>query len=355
VVHRRELLSQWAQGDGVELTCDNAVTKNKDFDIEWWTQTAPDLGPVREVADGKKLRNLFLSTKASAAMPEADRLRGYLDRHSTVAFAQNGMSKLWPPHGQAYIASRYQPCNAPSFLACVVNHGVLSTGPFKSIHTAPADASIGPVLLNPQPPPSVGYLTGQITDAPLLKSTSVAAGELWLLQLEKLVMNAIINPLTALLRCKNGELFTRGERDNPLGQVLDKLLAETSAVLQALVNHESSIEILASCTNQNQPSITDCDMESVRQLQEALTKRFAASYLKEKLYTFGPKVGENRSSMLQDVEAGRPTEIRDFNGWLVDMAAFLNPELDVSAHRTLIQLVEQKAILDKTALTKLLV
>lgn len=352
VVHRKELLSQWVEGDGVELTRDNTVIKNKDFDIEWWTQTAPDHGPVREVADGEKIRNLFISTKASAAMPEADRLRGYLDRHSTVAFAQNGMSKLWPPHGQAYIAGRYQAGNEPSFLACIVHHGVLSTGPFKSIHTAPADASIGPVLLNPQPPPSVEFLTRRITDVPLLNSKSVSAGELWLLQLEKLVMNAVINPLTALLRCKNGELFAGGEHDNPLGQVLHKLLAETSAVLQALVNHDSSASLLASYANQNQPTNSDHSVENVRKLQRELTDRFSLPCLKKKLYTFGIKVGENRSSMLQDVEAGKPTEIRDFNGSLVDIAAFLGQGLDVSTHQALIELVEANSILDKEALVK---
>lgn len=352
VVHRKELLSQWVQGDGVELTRDNVVIKNKDFNIEWWTQTAPDLGPVREVADGEKLRNLLISTKASAAMPEADRLRKYLDCQSTVAFAQNGMSKLWPPHGQAYIAGRYQAGSEPSFLACIVHHGVLSTGPFKSIHTAPADASIGPVLLNPQPPPSVEFLTRQITNAPFLNSKSVSAGELWLLQLQKLVMNAVINPLTALLRCKNGELFDVGDQDNPLGPVLDKLLAETSAVLQALVKHESSADILASYANQNQPSKSDDPAEETRKLRDELVERFSLPNLKTKLYTYGIKVGENRSSMLQDVAAGKPTEIRDFNGWIVDMAAFLDSGLDVSTHRALVELVEGNSILDKTELAK---
>ncbi|KAG8407598.1 2-dehydropantoate 2-reductase (Ketopantoate reductase) (KPA reductase) (KPR) [Metarhizium acridum] len=352
VVHRKELLTQWVQGGGVELTCGSVVIKNKDFDIEWWTRTAPDHGPVREVADGKKLRNLFISTKASAAMTEADRLRGYLDRHSTVVFAQNGMSKLWPPHGQAYIAHRYEAGNAPSFLACIVNHGVLSTGPFKSIHTAPADASIGPVLVNPQPPPSVDFFMAQVAAAPLLNSKSVSAGDLWLLQLEKLVMNAIINPLTALLRCKNGELFAGGELNNPLGQVLNKLLAETSAVIHALVNHESSADILASYMHQNQPSKSDIPTENVHELRKGLAERFSLPCLKKKLYRFGVQVGENRSSMLQDVEAGKPTEIRDFNGWLVDMAAFLGQRLDVSTHRTLIELVEGNVILNQAELVR---
>ncbi|KAK2594523.1 2-dehydropantoate 2-reductase (Ketopantoate reductase) (KPA reductase) (KPR) [Conoideocrella luteorostrata] len=339
-------------GEGLELSSGGEITKSRDFDIEWWTETRPRYGPLREVADGGKLRNLFISTKASVAITEADRLRRYLDKSSSVVFAQNGMSKLWPPHGSLYVASRYQAANAPNFLACVVNHGVLSTGPFRSIHAAPADAFIAPVLLNPQPPPSVEFFTKQITTTPRLNTKSVTSGELWLLQLEKLVMNAVINPLSALLRCKNGELFTSEDPDDPLVQVLVKLLGETSAVLQALINHDSSTDILTSYVKQIQPSESDLTNASLSKLKSEVTNKFSHANLKRKLYTFGIKVGENRSSMLQDVEAGKKTEIRDFNGWIVDMAAFLADDLDVSTHLGLIELVEKNVVLNKGELAE---
>jgi 2-dehydropantoate 2-reductase len=56
--------------------------------------------------------------------------------------------------------------------------------------------------------------------------------------------------------------------------------------------------------------------------------------------------------MLQDAEAGRETEIRDFNGWVVDMADFLGTDLDVSIHRGLIELVERGETLDKEELAR---
>ncbi|PHH68467.1 hypothetical protein CDD83_6085 [Cordyceps sp. RAO-2017] len=60
------------------------------------------------------------------------------------------------------------------------------------------------------------------------------------------------------------------------------------------------------------------------------------------MHAFGARVAANSSSMLQDVRAGRPTEVRDFNGWLVDTAAFLDPagRLDTSAHQAIVRLVE---------------
>ncbi|KAF0638552.1 hypothetical protein FPSE5266_08659 [Fusarium pseudograminearum] len=99
VVHRKELLEQWAEGQGIEILRNGKLEKNKDFDIEWWTEAEPDIGPIREVAEGDKLKNLIITTKASASLPQVDRVRGYLDRNSTVLFVQNGMSKLWPPYG----------------------------------------------------------------------------------------------------------------------------------------------------------------------------------------------------------------------------------------------------------------
>ncbi|KAG5932351.1 hypothetical protein E4U53_001377 [Claviceps sorghi] len=376
VVHRQELLSQWVAGEGVCLTHHGSgtTTKNKDFNIEWWTETRPLYGPVREVADGGKLHNLFVSTKSSVAMVEADRLRRYLDQSTSVVFAQNGMSKLWPPHGSLYAASRYQAGNTPNFSTCVVNHGVLSTGPFQSIHAAPSDAFIGPVLWNGRSllhaqqerqqsaPSGIDFFTDYITTAPLLNTQLVSSGQLWLLQLQKLVMNAVINPLTALLRCKNGDLFGSHDPKDPLVRLLDRVLGETSAVLQALINHHTSTDMLISYAqqalqsgaNQHCHAHETSTKRTLIQIRSELTESFSPASLKSKLYALGEKVGENRSSMLQDVEAGRMTEIRDINGWIVDMAAFLDldPSLDVTVHRGLIDLVERSEVLDKGELAK---
>lgn len=372
VVHREELLSQWVAGEGIGLINPGTgeVFKSKRFNLEWWTETRPPYGPVREVADGKKLRNVFISTKATAGLAEADRLRRYLGRSSSVVFAQNGVCKLWPPHGTSYAACRYQAEDAPTFSACVVNHGVSSAGPFLSIHAAPADAFIGPVLwaLGPRPPLAVlqqprphkrlsdNFFTRYIATTPLLNTKRVSSGELWLLQLEKLVTNAAINPLTALLRCKTGLLFASHDAQDPLTRVLDKLLLQTSAVIQGLVNHDSSIDVITCYATQHHQFVPGSDdlLQSLAKVRVSLTERFSQPVLRSKLYAFGRKISEHRSSMLQDAEAGRETEIRDFNGWVVDMADFLGTGLDVSVHRGLIELVERGETLDKEKLARTL-
>ncbi|KAF4947795.1 hypothetical protein FGADI_10128 [Fusarium gaditjirri] len=359
VVHRKELLSQWAVCEGVGLAdlTSGKLFLNKRFTVEWWTEARPHYGPVKEVADGKKLCNVFISTKAEAGLAEADRIRRYLGRCSSVVFAQNGVCKLWPPYGPLYISHRYPSGDPPTFSACVVSHGVASAGPFLSVHAAPADAYIGPVFWpsDPKSPlrqPSDDFFIRHIATTPLVNTKQVSSGEIWLLQLEKLVMNAAINPLTALLRCKTGELFTSYESDDPLTRVIDKLLWQTSAVIQGLIDHDTSLSVITSFAEHTGQG---CNLpQSVPKVRKKVLERFSQPILKSKLYAFGLKIFEHRSSMLQDIEAGRKTEIRDFNGWIVDMACFLGTDLDVSVHRGLVRLVECCESLDKVELGRAL-
>lgn len=366
VVHRKELLSQWSTSDGIVLSYrdGNKILKSKRFNVEWWSETRPRHGPVREVADGEKLRNVFISTKADAGLALADWLRRYLGRSSSVVFAQNGVSKLWPPYGPLYVARRYPVDDAPHFSVCVVNHGVSSAGSFCSVHAAVANAFIGPI--NCASGPSLSHLeqmrqekqscgnffTKYISTTPFLDTKPVSSGELWLIQLEKLVMNAAINPLTTLLRCKTGQLFSSYDSQDPLTQVLDKLLLQTSAVIQALINHDTSLDIISSYAETVQRLLPDNEnyYQNFDNLRRKLTVRFSQPILKAKLYAFGLKISEHRSSMLQDTEAGRATEIQDFNGWIIEMAGFLGTNLDVSIHRGLIQLIEDCEVLNKEQL-----
>jgi 2-dehydropantoate 2-reductase len=345
VFHRKELLDEWAKSHGIEIAKPGGLLhRNKNFHVEWWTETPPTHGPVREVAQGNKLNNLIIATKASAALPSADRIRRYLGRGSNLAFVQNGMSKLWPPYGPTYASHRYTPENRPNFLSCVVTHGLFSQGPFSSFHASVAGLSIGPVLVDPETAGLTNYLTHQILAAPHLNAVAVSQADLWVRQLEKVVVNSVINPLTAILRVKNGSLFF-----NPppgLDIVIDRLLEEASQVLQALISHSLSDSILDSSQGAHRGS----KETSVTRLE--LMQRFEKPQLAHMLRQVGLAVKDNRSSMLQDVEAGRSTEIRDFNGWFTDMAAFLDMGSKTPIHSRLMHLIENNATMGPEELCK---
>ncbi|KAH8166997.1 hypothetical protein CIB48_g1223 [Xylaria polymorpha] len=347
VVHRKELLERWVAEPGLELTRYGQAHTNADFDIEWWTDAAPSGGPTSEVATGRSISNLIVATKASDALPQIDRVRRYLGSNSTVAFAQNGMCKLWPPAGDTYVRARFPDGTSPNWIACVTTHGVTSQGPFKSIHASPANALVGPVMQSRvMDEEQTGYLMRQIASAPDLDARQVSRKELWVAQLEKLVVNATINPLTAVLRCKNGELFVA--RDDALPLAIDKLLSEASRTLEALIRDPASDEIIASeSPSQEATSSNPVIASSLGASREQLLERFSFPRLRRMVLDVGAKVSANTSSMLQDVRAGKPTEIDDFNGWLIDTAKLLKGGLQLPTHENLVTLVKGQAALTR--------
>ncbi|KAI1824840.1 ketoisovalerate reductase [Xylaria intraflava] len=348
VVHRKELLERWAADPGIELTRHGELHRSADFDIEWWTDTAPEGANRVEVAGGGVISNLIIATKASDAVPQVDKLRRYLNSESTVSFTQNGMCKLWPPLGDAYVRARFPGGTSPNWVACVTTHGVTSLGPFKSIHAAPANVLVGPVMASGAGKKQMNDLIQDIVDAPDLNARQVPTKELWIAQLEKLVVNAIINPLTAVLRCQNGELLAI--RDDALPVVIDKLLSEASQLLCALILHPESDQILRSGDVHEAEISRDAAAESLQASREQLIERFSFPQLRRMVLDVGAKVVKNTSSMLQDVRAGKQTEIDDINGWLLDTAKLVNKGRRLPAHEKLVMLVKARAELTRREL-----
>ncbi|KAF2994560.1 hypothetical protein E8E14_002978 [Neopestalotiopsis sp. 37M] len=350
ILHRKALLEHWVSSPGIEITRAGQVENFTDFDVEWWTEERPSTGPVVEATAGTSISNLIVATKASDALPQVDRLRKYLDNTSTVAFTQNGMCKLWPPLGSTYKNHRFPDQKQPNWLACVTTHGVVSSAPFKSIHASVASAVIGPVSLNTRSGDKSGSLIEAFVNGPDLFAKEAARSELWVLQLEKLVVNAVINPLTAVLRCKNGELFV--PRDDALPLIIDRLIEEASQVLRALISHPSSTDILNEVAAHSKHDEDDSVELSLHDAKDQLLARFAFEKLHRMVHEVGHKVRENTSSMLQDVRAGKRTEVQDFNGWLVDTAQFLDPGIKLSTHTRLIRMVEDGLTISRSELSE---
>ncbi|WP_251343846.1 ketopantoate reductase family protein [Haloplanus halophilus] len=123
--------------------------------------------------------------------------------------------------------------------------------------------------------------------------TTDARGLLW----EKLAINAGINPVTALARVENGALA-------PPGDLFD--LATAAGVEAARVARAAGASLSDSAVTE---AIADVARDTAR----------------------------NRSSMHQDVAAGRRTEVDAINGYVVDRAA--EEEESVPVNRTLATLI----------------
>jgi 2-dehydropantoate 2-reductase len=337
VVHRKSLLEHWDSTPGIEMARHRKVDRFTDFDVEWWTEERPTNGPIQELTP---IKNLIVATKATDVMPQVDKLRRYLHGASTVAFVQNGICNLWPPTGELYQRLRFPDHTRPSWLACVTTHGVTSVAPFRSVHASVAAMSIGPVSANAHSGDAHHYLLSQIAQAPHLAARVVSAGELWALQLEKLVINSVINPLTAIIDCEIGKLFA--DHGDMMPQVVGALIREASIVLTSLVLDPVGQKILGGGAD---------DVPPRRDLgREALIQRFSFSNLRLIVYDAGQKLRTHTSSMLQDVRAGKPTEIQEYNGWLLKAAESLNLGYALPTHQKVISIVEDGGRLSRKQL-----
>jgi len=114
---------------------------------------------------------------------------------------------------------------------------------------------------------------------------------------KKLLVNAGINAVTALTGVRNGEMV----KLKPAGLLMQDIIAEAGAVARA-----HSIDV------------SDDILEYVKQVAGA--------------------TASNRSSMGQDVDDRRPTEIKAINGYLVQKAGEKN--IAVPVNQTLVWLVQ---------------
>lgn len=129
-------------------------------------------------------------------------------------------------------------------------------------------------------------MVSQLSNAELLQTALLSPENIIHAQLKKLVINAIINPLTACFGCKNGQVFKTHDR-----QVLYRgLLQEAGAIMRQMLSH------------------------SEESLHETIFSDPALSALVEEV---AEKTANNTSSMLQDIQAGRRTEIDYINGYFV--------------------------------------
>ena len=117
----------------------------------------------------------------------------------------------------------------------------------------------------------------------------------------KLAVNCVINPLTALNRCHNGELEARKSLANQVAPLRD----EVAAVCRA----QGHVKIAAAL-----PRITAAVIQA----------------------TSG-----NRSSMLQDMDAGRLTEIDYITGYLLEVAD--QHSIDIPLNRALFEAIKSRA------------
>jgi len=218
--------------------------------------------PVSTPADSGHISHLLVTTKAPDVCPAVLSLRHRLDGASQVLLLANGL-------GFAEELRRELPL--PAYFSGTTTEGAYRVGARHVHHAGAGLTRIGRQGVN-EPPAWFSEWSEAVR--PSLWDAQID-GALWL----KLAINCAINPLTALHRCLNGELAE--PRFAPaVGELVEEIMRVSAAAGFAAVTADLPAQV-------------------------ATVIRATAN---------------NRSSMLQDVLAGRHTEIDYITGYLLRVA-----------------------------------
>ncbi|GIM47442.1 2-dehydropantoate 2-reductase [Collibacillus ludicampi] len=225
--------------------------------------------------------DVVILTVKSYQTEEAAKQITRLCNSPTVLSLQNGLGNEIP-------LAKY--CSKDRIMLGVCTHGVTALS-----DTTVAWNGVGEILIGSKRhtlAPSVERLVRLLSAAGLHARCSQHIEEdVW----RKVLVNCAINPLTAVTRLKNGDLLEREDLLRIMRDVVD---------------------------------------EAVR-IAEA--KGIKVGEIWPRVLDVCRKTAENRSSMLQDLEANRPTEIDALNGAIVKLAEEMS--YPVPVNRTLVSLV----------------
>ncbi|KAL8664505.1 MAG: hypothetical protein Q9202_003055 [Teloschistes flavicans] len=293
-------LDNWVdQGQTLKLTTHGLLDTKSDFDVEHvWSRsvtgevragqritTSPSDSPAPP--EEEIIHNLIVSVKAFNTVNALRRIAHRLTRESAILFIQNGMGIVEEVNDQVFP----EPEKRPQYMLGVISHGIYQIKPFNLAHSGHGTTALAILPrrveeVKPHFESSALYLLRTMTRTPILAAVGFGPTDLMQLQIEKLAVNAIINPLTALMDCQNGELLHRPS----ISRIIRLLLAEISLVVKSLP-----------------------ELQGVPNVK----MRFDVTRLESQVIGIAHKTATNRSSMLQDFSQGKLTEIEYITGYLV--------------------------------------
>ncbi len=215
---------------------------------------------------GKKEFDLIiLAVKSYDTNSAMDIIKKYASQTSILLSLQNGLDN------EVKIA---EAVGEKRTLGGVTSHGLTYVGPAHVNHAGIGETIIGE--MDGQGTDRIKEIAGALSSVGIeTRISSNIGSEIW----SKGIVNAAINPLTALTRLTNGYLL----RIPILTNLLEDTCSECIKVAEA-----AKIDLLG------------CDVI-------------------EKTKNVAKLTSENRSSMLQDIERGRRTEIDSINGAIVEV------------------------------------
>lgn len=305
-----------------------------------------------------KIESLFITTKAHQTVPAIRRLLPRLSPNSTIVLLQNGMGVYEELTHDIF----RNPDQRPHFILASNTHGAFRKDTYDIVH-----AGVGEIRFGIVPDPSgrdfeVGFedqavprgeraprlsdisdtaqdlshekyksLRGTVAAMLLLEGLNVSwkpMSDVETTMRQKLVVNAVINPLTALMGCRNGDIFRTGASR----RIAQRVCQEASYVFEAQLKADTKLwfDSLASAG-------MDTQGVPVKRLPRKLTK----SALEEEVFRVAQMTRGNVSSMLADIRTGRSTEVDFINGYLLKLGNTYRVQMPATA--MLLNLVKMRS------------
>ncbi|KAI0719981.1 ketopantoate reductase PanE/ApbA C terminal-domain-containing protein [Cerioporus squamosus] len=303
--------------------------------------------------------SLIVTTKAYAVPDVLYGLRSLISRDTTIVLLHNGMG-VYEKLTQSLFRD---PHDRPNFVLCTNTHGLyrkdlmhtlmmgygeiqLGIAPdplgrnFEAALQREQDKSPYPELslddiadpVNDAATASPRYLNLRNTIAALTGARALCATwrpyrDVQTAMRKKLVVNAFVNPVSALMQCKNGEVLK-----SPHGVwIMERLCQEAESIFKAELD----------ATNKTRQAVYKQIMKTREDTDETMPPPVPLAYpralTKGALQTETERIVEhtkhNYSSMHRDVNLGQRTEIEYINGYLYHLArrykqpAFVNEML----------------------------
>lgn len=275
-------------------------------------------GLESKLSGEEPIKNLIVATKTYSTAQAIQNYLPHIDKDTNILFLQNGMGVV-PQLKETFWPNSWE---VPNLFHAISTHGAYKMSPNVVHHVG-----LGNLLISQLPQGENKSFSARILgDTPeliqgLTKSSHLEAlyvpySQFILRQMEKLVVNACINPLTTALDCLNGELLYAKN----IIPTMNKIIGECVECFK------------------KEYDIFSMDSEAGVILSR---DRLLSSVLSVCKTTAG-----NSSSMREDVHRLNATEIDSINGYIVAIGHRRN--IPTPANRMLLDLVKNKVAIEKT-------
>lgn len=294
------------------------------------------------------IQSLIVCVKTHHTLPGIQALTPRITPSSTIVLLQNGMGV----YEQLVDKFFRDPEQRPNFVLGCITHGAWLKNFLHVVHAGigeiqlgivPSresdfersypDLSLDDIAPDPEVDPNHRHSSLRSTIAALTSLNALNVSwrpldQVQLLMRRKLVVNSVINPLTALMNCQNGELFQH----------------EQARTLAFLVCREAA----KAFHSQYRAGIAAAKFAGEEGPFQPFPASLGAKELMNETMRVAQLTKENYSSMLTDIKMGRGTEIHGLNGYLVALGK--QYDLRMHTNRTLAHLVQLRSSIPLSSL-----